>query len=486
MKSVWRLLGAVHGPGIPGYRHRRSWSTTLECARERAAASLELRARRRWKRGTARRQRRAGGRAAAARILEPPAPVTEPTAEAPAAEPASRRQRRPAAAAAAPRQPTPRVGHAGRTLRHPMGGLGRRPGAGARRHFPGALLDRAGLLGPGVRIFLGALFAGAADRRRRMGAAPRNRHRHRRAFQPAHIPSILTAAGTIVAYATVYAAYALYDFLSPAAGLRAARPGGAGDAGGGAAARAGARRARPGRRLSSRRCWSPRTQPNYWALYVYLAVVTAAAFALARMRLWRWLAITAVVLGALWMLPGVDYPHVDALGAHLFHVVAGFALAAALIVSGLLYGPSAEPGKIDEISSGALAAYLLGAALLVLASVHDSAALAIFTVLTAATVAIAWRTRGRAAVRCRRRGLLAVLVMLHWATSTMLRDAGAARRRHRRRHSRVRRPATRIASGARRRRSRCCSALPAISRKAAPTIRWSRSCGARPRCSRRS
>src|SRR5258708_24549733 len=33
--------------------------------------------------------------------------------------------------------------------------------------------------------------------------------------------------------------------------------------------------------------------PNYWALYVYLAVVTAAAFVLARVRLWRWLAVTA-------------------------------------------------------------------------------------------------------------------------------------------------------------------------------------------------
>ena len=32
----------------------------------------------------------------------------------------------------------------------------------------------------------------------------------------AHIPSILTAAGTTVAYATVYAAYGLYEFLDPA------------------------------------------------------------------------------------------------------------------------------------------------------------------------------------------------------------------------------------------------------------------------------
>src|SRR5947209_7623721 len=37
--------------------------------------------------------------------------------------------------------------------------------------------------------------------------------------------------------------------------------------------------------------------PNYWALYIYLAVVSAASFTLARIRLWRWLAITAVVFG---------------------------------------------------------------------------------------------------------------------------------------------------------------------------------------------
>ena len=64
----------------------------------------------------------------------------------------------------------------------------------------------------------------------------------------AHIPSILTAAGTAVAYADVYAAYGLYDFIDPAAAfvllglvaLRRSRP---------PAARAGARRARPRRRL---------------------------------------------------------------------------------------------------------------------------------------------------------------------------------------------------------------------------------------------
>ena len=32
------------------------------------------------------------------------------------------------------------------------------------------------------------------------------------------------------------------------------------------------------------------TKPDFWSLYIYIAVVTAAAFALARLRLWPWLA----------------------------------------------------------------------------------------------------------------------------------------------------------------------------------------------------
>ena len=65
----------------------------------------------------------------------------------------------------------------------------------------------------------------------------------------AHIPGILTAAGTTVAYATVYAAYALYGFLPPGARVRSDGHRGAADAHGGAAARPRARRARRHRRV---------------------------------------------------------------------------------------------------------------------------------------------------------------------------------------------------------------------------------------------
>ena len=268
-----------------------------------------------------------------------------------------------------------------------------------------------GLLGPGVRICFAGLFAAALiaagewTRRKETGAGLT-------AIPSRHIPSTLTAAGTIAGYATVYAAYALYGFLSPGAAfillglvalatLIAALLHGPGLAGLGVA----------GAFVTPLLVASQ--EPDYWALYIYLFVINCAAFTLARIRLWRWLAIAAVVLGALWTLPGSEYGQVEALGAHLFHVTAGFALAAALVVSGLLYGPDSEPGQPDGISSGAIGAYVLAAMVVVIGSLHASAALAVFTMLATATVVIAWRTDA-ALYALPAAGLTAIVLMLHW------------------------------------------------------------------------
>ena len=269
-----------------------------------------------------------------------------------------------------------------------------------------------GLIGPGVRIFLGALLAAVliaagewARRTERTLALP--------VVPSAHIPGTLTAAGTVVAYATVYAAYALYGFLGPApafillgivalATLAAALLHGPALAGLGTV----------GAYLAPMLVTSDK--PDYWALYLYLAVVTAAAFALARLRLWRWLAIAALVLSALWTLPGSDTVPVTALGPHVFHALIGFALAATLLVCGLLYGPPAAPGQIDRISTLSLSLYLAVAALLVYWSDHDAVALIGFVVLTAATIVIAWRTDA-AAGAVPAAALLATAVMAHWA-----------------------------------------------------------------------
>jgi uncharacterized membrane protein len=270
----------------------------------------------------------------------------------------------------------------------------------------------AGLIGPKLRLFFGALFAAAL-----VGAGEWTRRQDQIAgfagLPTAHIPSILTAAGTTVAYATVYAAYGLYEFLNPAVafvllGAVALATLAAALLHGPALAALGLVGAYVTPLLVAS------AEPNYWALYVYLAVVTAAAYALARMRLWRWLAFTAVAFSFFWVLPGIEFRGVEALGAHLFHVAAGFVLVAAMIVSGLFYGPSAEPGKIDPVSCVALSASLLAGFIVTLKSGHDPAALTIFTVLIVATLAIAWRTDAAAAA-VPVAAILVTLVIARWA-----------------------------------------------------------------------
>ena len=272
-----------------------------------------------------------------------------------------------------------------------------------------------GLIGPGVRVTLGALLAIA------LVAAGEWARRNERAsgisgLPSAHIPSILTAVGTTIAYADVYAAYALYGFLAPAAaflllGVVALATLAAALLHGPALAGLGLVGAYVTPLLVAS------DHPDYWSLYIYLAVVTAAAFALARLRMWRWLAVTAIVFAVLWTFPGIADARVDALPAHAFHVVVGFALAALLIVSGLIYGPPAQPGRLDAVSSGALAAYLAAATLLVLASRHDPLALGVMSALVVATCAIAWRSQAATAA-VPAAGALVAIVFAQWAVNT--------------------------------------------------------------------
>jgi uncharacterized membrane protein len=246
----------------------------------------------------------------------------------------------------------------------------------------------AGLLGPAVRTTLGGLFAlalllaGEWTRRTQSIADIE-------ALPIANIPAILTAAGTAVAFATVYAAYALYDFLVPATAfillalvalgtLAAALLHGPALAGLGIAA------------AFVTPVLVSSAEPDYWALYIYLAIVTAAAFALARARLWRWLAITTIAFALLWTLPCLDCGP-SMIGPHLFHVIAGFVLATLLVVSGFAFGPSAGEEQVELISSGALAAYLLGAIMIVLAGHHADSTMVAFGLLVAGTLFVAWR-----------------------------------------------------------------------------------------------
>ncbi len=267
-----------------------------------------------------------------------------------------------------------------------------------------------GWFGPGARVLLAGAVALAL-----IGAGEWMRRRELQTglagLPKAHIPSVLTAAGTAIAYADVYAAYALYGFIGPTAaflllGVVALGTLAAALLHGPALAGLGLVGAFITPLIVSTE------QPNYWALYLYLAVVTAAAFALARARLWRWLAVTAVIASVLWTLPGLD--DLQALTPHVVHVAIGFTLAALLIISGLLFGPDSARGEIDPVSSGALMAYLFASMLLVVASGHDTLALTLFVVLVTSTLAIAWRTDAAAAA-VPAAAILVTLIFVQWS-----------------------------------------------------------------------
>src|SRR5882724_7182914 len=253
----------------------------------------------------------------------------------------------------------------------------------------------AGLLGPGVRTILGGLFAAAL-----LAAGEWTRRKESisqiAALPIANIPAILTAAGTAVAFATVYAAYALYGFLVPATafillGLVALGTLAAALLHGPALAGLGVAAAFVTPILVSS------DQPDYWALYIYLAIVTAAAFALARIRLWRWLAIATIAFALLWTMPCLDCGP-SMIAPHLFHVIAGFVLAALLVVTGFAFGPAAGEERVELISSGALAAYLFGTTLIVLFGHHADSAIIAFALLIAGAVFVAWRAPAAAGI----------------------------------------------------------------------------------------
>jgi uncharacterized membrane protein len=269
----------------------------------------------------------------------------------------------------------------------------------------------AGLVGPRVRVLLGGIFALAL-----LGSGEWTRRTQSiadiEALPIANIPAILTAAGTAVAFATVYAAYALYAFIAPATafillGLVALGTLAAALLHGPALAGLGVVGAFATPILVSS------DKPDFWALYIYLAIVTAASFALARIRLWRWLIVTAIAFSLLWTFPCLECGP-SMVGPHAFHVIAGFALAALLVVCGFLFGPTIEADQIEPISSASLAAYLLGAALIVVASAHADAAMITFSILVAAALFVAWRAPA-AAGAVGAAALLVFLVFAEWA-----------------------------------------------------------------------
>lgn len=212
-----------------------------------------------------------------------------------------------------------------------------------------------GYFGPGVRVMAAALLALAL-----MAAGEWFRRRERAddfvGIPSAHIPSVLTAAGTASAFATVYAAYALYGFISPATafvllGLVSLATMTAALLHGPALAALGLLAALGSPLLVSS------DDPQPWALVIYLLFPVAASYVLARLRLWRWLAVSAALGAALWGAFLIFAFSANYDPALLFHVVLQTLLAAAILVIDPNRGTADEDARPDLVGLGILAVF---------------------------------------------------------------------------------------------------------------------------------
>lgn len=272
-----------------------------------------------------------------------------------------------------------------------------------------------GFFGPGARIVMGALFAAALIAagewfRRSERASPID------TIPTAHIPSVLTAAGTVAAFGTIYAAHALYEFIGPALtfillGIVGIGTMLAAALHGPALAGLGLVGAYVAPMLVSS------DKPNPWPVVIYLAVVAASAYGLARLRRWLWLAALAVAGAVLWsfpflmqMTPGEG----DWILAGYAHVLVQMVLAAVFIGIEPNAGARDEDAEPDPVSSIALGALAVMAAAMVLQSRYGLGALVPFVFVIAAVLsATAWMT-APAAAAAPWAGLVALAAAVAW------------------------------------------------------------------------
>lgn len=210
-----------------------------------------------------------------------------------------------------------------------------------------------GYFGPGFRTLAGVLLAAALIaggewlRRRETGFTLPG-------LESAHVPGVLTAAGTATAFATVYAAYALYGFIGPGfafvlLGIISVATMVASALHGPALAALGLLGA-----LAAPLMVSSNT-PRAWPVVIYLAFVTASAYGVARLRLWRWLALAAAVGALLWGVVLIDGFGRNATTALMAYVLIQTCLAGLFMVADPHRGTADGEARIDREATGVLA-----------------------------------------------------------------------------------------------------------------------------------
>jgi len=282
-----------------------------------------------------------------------------------------------------------------------------------------------GIFGPAVRVALGAAFSFA------LVAAGEWLRRSERAspieiVPTAHIPGILTAAGTVGAFGTAYAAHALYQFIGPAAAfailgaialatMLAAALHGPALAGLGLA----------GALVAPLLVASP--EPNPWPVVLYLVVVAGTAYALARLRHWLLLAAATVAGAVLWgfaILASLGTGPPGAWEAALLaHTGLQLALAAAFMAIAphlTVADPDAGPDWIANLALAALAMLAIRALDATPGAEHWTLYAAIVPAILALT---AWRSAPAAGAAVLA-GVVALAALALWRAASPQPQAG--------------------------------------------------------------
>jgi uncharacterized membrane protein len=273
--------------------------------------------------------------------------------------------------------------------------------------------------GPAARVVAGLLLSLAL-----LVAGEYLRRKHRPdegAPAGAPIPAVLTAAGTIAAFGSLYAAHALYGFIGPGAafvlmgavGLAAmllAALHGPALAGLGLVGALGAPLL-----VNS-------TEPNPLPVVVYVAVVCSSGYGLARLRDWLWLALAAAAGAAFWQLlflasvggrDGTDF-----IVASDIHLVVETALA--LIAFAVAPHRATPPGEqaTDEIASAVMLCCAPVAALTLAMTAFDpdaAEAWLVVATLVPAMLALAGLRLPAAASGTAAAGLVILAALTTWA-----------------------------------------------------------------------
>ncbi|SEC28099.1 Uncharacterized membrane protein [Rhizobiales bacterium GAS188] len=230
-----------------------------------------------------------------------------------------------------------------------------------------------GYFGPGVRLALGALMAiglvvaGEFLRRRESNgdaSAPTPGP-----FGAPYIPGVLTAAGTIAAFATIYAAHAVYGFIGPTTSFLAL---------GVVGLVTMAAAALHGPALAGLGLVGALATPllvvshsiNPWPVIIYDLVVIATAYILARLKGWLWLALAAASGGALWGLAFIagiaQSGGRQFLQASLVHISVQTGLAAYALAIDRHRGRDDLSARLDPVAHAVLGVFA-GVAILALA-----------------------------------------------------------------------------------------------------------------------